>query len=106
VSLRLHILPTLGALRLDQISPFEVQQLVNEWSRHRADRTVRRDYDVVRAVCSYAVSNDWLVRTPCRNVRLPAVPRAKQHDLTPADVVRIAGALAERYRAMIWVGGC
>ena len=104
VSLRLHILPTLGALRLDQISPFEVQQLVNGWSRHRAARTVRRDYDVVRAVCSYAVSNDWLVRTPCRNIRLPAVPRAKRHDLTPADAVRIAGALPERYRAMVWVG--
>ena len=104
VSLRLHILPTLGALRLDQISPFEIQQLVNEWSRHRAARTVRRDYDVVRAVCSYAVSNDWLVRTPCRNVRLPAVPRAKRYDLTPADVVRIAEAIPERYRAMVWVG--
>ena len=104
MSLRLHILPTLGALRLDQISPLEIQQLVNEWSRHRAARTVRRDYDVVRAVSSYAVSNDWLVRTPCRNIRLPAVPQAKRHGLTPADVVRIAEAISERYRAVVWVG--
>ncbi len=49
VSLRVHILPVIGSLRLDQVSPFEIQQIVNEWSQHRAPRSVRRDYDVIRA---------------------------------------------------------
>jgi integrase len=105
VSLRLHIIPSLGRTRLDQVSPHQIQQLVNEWALHRAARSVRRDYDVVRAILSYAVSNDWLARSPCRNIRLPAVGRSKRHDLTPDDVAKIAESLPDRYRPMVWVGG-
>jgi integrase len=104
VSLRLHIIPTLGRTRLDQIAPHQIQQLVNEWAKHRAARTVRRDYDVVRAILSYAVSNDWLARTPCRNIRLPAVGGSKRYDLVPDDISKIANAMPDRYRAMVWVG--
>lgn len=104
VSLRVHILPVLGSLRLDQVSPFEIQQVVNEWSRHRAPRSVRRDYDVIRAVFAYAVANDWLARTPCRNIRLPSTERAKRFDLTTEQVGRIVEALPERYGPMVWVG--
>ncbi len=104
VSLRVHIIPTLGQRRLDQISPFSIQQLVNEWAQHREARSVRRDYDVVRAVFSYAVANDWLARSPCRNIRLPAFDRSKRHDLTPDDVANIADGIPERYRPMVWIG--
>ncbi len=105
VSLRLHIIPSLGHTRLDQVSPHQIQQLVNEWAKHRAARSVRRGYDVVRAIFSYAVANDWLARSPCRNIRLPAVGRSKRHDLTPADVAKIAEVMPDRYQPMVWVGG-
>ena len=51
------------------------------------------------------MANDWLVRSPCRNIRLPAVGRSKRHDLTPADVAKIAEVMPDRYRPMVWVGG-
>jgi integrase len=105
VSLRRHILPSLGRTRLDQVSPHQIQQLVNGWSQDRAARSVRRDYDVVRAIFSYAVANDWLARSPCRNIRLPALTRSKRHDLTPDDIGTIAASMPDRYRVMVWVGG-
>jgi len=105
VSLRLHIIPSLGQTRLDQVSSHRIQQLVNEWTQRRSARSVRRDYDVLRAIFSYAVANDWLARSPCRNIRLPAVDRSKRHDLTPDDVGKIADRMPDRYRPMVWVGG-
>ena len=50
VSLRLHAIPSLGHNRLDQVSPRQIQQIVNEGANHRAARSARRDYGVVRAI--------------------------------------------------------
>lgn len=104
ISLRLHIIPTLGQSRLDQVSPFVIQQMVNEWAQRVSPRSVRRDYDVVRAIFAYAVSNDWLARSPCRNIRLPALGSSRRYDLTPDDVGRIVEGMADRYRPMVWLG--
>jgi integrase len=52
----------------------------------------------------YAVRNDWLARTPCRNIVLPTIEGTRRYDLLPDDVDRIARELPERYRAMIWLG--
>jgi len=42
----------LGHNRLDHVSPRQIQQLVNEGANHRAARSARRDYGVVRAIFS------------------------------------------------------
>ncbi|HVA05527.1 MAG TPA: hypothetical protein VNG12_02180, partial [Acidimicrobiales bacterium] len=104
LTLRLHILPTLGNLRIDQVGPQDVQHLVNGWSAGHAPRTVKRNYEVVRAMFGHAVRNEWLGRNPCRNVKLPTIDSTKRYDLTPEDVVRIASHLAIEYRPMIWIG--
>lgn len=105
VALRLHVLPSLGRSRLDQITPHQVQQLINEWTHGRAARSVRRDYGVVRAIFSYAVANDWLARSPCRNIRLPALEPSKRFDLRPEDLGKITAAVPIHFRPMVWLGG-
>lgn len=103
--LRLHVLPVLEGLRLGAVTPRDIQSLVNQWvAEGKAPKTVRRQYDVVRAIFSYAVAGDLLVRTPCRNVKLPAVAKQDRHQLTPDDVARVAEAVGPEYGAMVYLG--
>jgi integrase len=104
LALRLHIFPTLGSLRIEQVGPQDVQCLVNDWSNGHAPRTVKRNYEVLRAMFSYAVRNDWLGRNPCRNIKLPAVEGTRRYDLTPEDIPRIALHMPSEYSPMIWMG--
>ena len=104
LALRLHIFPTLGSLRIEQVGPQDVQKLVNNWSSGHAPRTVKRNYEVLRAMFGYAVRNDWLGRNPCRNIKLPAVEGTRRYDLTPEDTARIAHHMPAEYAPMIWVG--
>jgi integrase len=104
LTLRLHIFPTLGNLRIEQVGPQDVQRLVNSWSNGHAPRTVKRNYEVLRAMFGYAVRNDWLGRNPCRNIKLPAVDTTRRFDLIPEDVLRIAGHMPAEYAPMIWIG--
>jgi integrase len=104
LTLRLHILPAIGGHRIERVGPDDIQHLVNAWGIDQAPRTVKRNYEVVRAMFGYAVRNDWLARNPCRNVKLPTVDTARRFDLTAEDVARIADAVVPAYRPMIWVG--
>jgi integrase len=104
LTLRLHIFPTLGNLRIEQVGPQDVQRLVNTWSTGHAPRTVKRSYEVLRAMFGFAVRNDWLGRNPCRNIKLPAVDGTRRYDLTLEDVVRIAGGMPPEYAPMTWLG--
>jgi integrase len=102
--LRIHILPTLGHRRLRELTPSDVQQIVNAWASENAPRTVDRQYDVLRALFSYAVRSDWIARTPCRNIRLPRVAATQRKALDVDDVAAIVVAIDPRYQPMVWLG--
>jgi hypothetical protein len=51
-------LPTLGNHAVGAISRSHLQALVNRWCETLAPRTVRRCYDIVRAVFNYAAESD------------------------------------------------
>jgi integrase len=102
--LRLHVLPALGRLSLREVTPPHVQALVNAWTTKGAPRTVDRQYDVVRAMFRYAVQSDWLARSPCRGIKLPAVVGHHPRSLTAAEVAALAEAIDSRYELMVWIG--
>jgi integrase len=102
--LRIHILPTLGTRRLREVTPPDVQELVNEWVQKNAPRTVDRQYDVLRALFNYAVRSDWITRSPCRDIKLPSVIVTRRRALSVEDVVALAEAIDPRYEAMVWLG--
>jgi integrase len=89
--------------RIGSVTPPDVQGLVNSWS-HLAPRTVRRQYGVLAAVFAYAVEADWLGRSPCRGVNLPAIRSTRRMKLDSEQVAAIAGATPAQYRAMVWLG--
>ena len=105
LTLRLHVLPSIGEIRIERVGPRDIQRLVNSWRAEHAPRTVKRNYEVVRAMFGYAVRNDWLARNPCRFVNLPPVEGGtRRFELTPEDVAAIAVDVPDEYRPMIWIG--
>jgi integrase len=104
LTLRLHVIPTLGESRIEGVGPVHIQRLVNNWGISHAPRTVKRNYEVVRAMFGLAVRNDWLARSPCRNIKLPQIDGTRRHELTGADVGRIVVAIPLEYRLMVWMG--
>lgn len=102
--LRLHILPTLGSRRLREVTAPDIQRLVNDWTAAQAPRTVDRQYDVLRAIFTYAVRSDWIARTPCRDIKLPSVTGTRRTTLTVEDISAIAEAIDPRYEPMVWLG--
>src|SRR5713101_5662812 len=48
-SFRLHVLPTLGKVRLDQVKPMHVVSLVREWRREMAPKSVHNSYSTLSA---------------------------------------------------------
>jgi integrase len=102
--LRIHILPALGQRKLASVTPSDVQRLVNQWATRSAPRTVRRQYDVLRALFAAAVRHDRLVRSPCRAIKLPAFEHQDRHVVTPDELARLAAAIGPDWSAMVQLG--
>ena len=103
-TLRVHVVSDLGKRGVGAITPADVQRLVNAWSKDHAPRTTRRLYGTLRAVFDYAVSNDWIARSPCRGMKLPRVTTTRRHELDPEDIAAIAGAMESEDAPIVWLG--
>jgi integrase len=101
---RIHLLPTLGKRRLASITPWDVQRLVNAWTKSSSPRTVRRQFDVVRAIFSAAVDDDRLVRSPCRNIKLPAVEQKNRQVISAAQLGALADEIGADWAPMVHLG--
>jgi integrase len=103
-SLELHVFPTLGAKRIDEITVLEVRRLVAGWADEVMPRTVRRRYAVLRAAFHAAVEADLLGRSPCRGIRMPPTAPKFGYALSAEEVARVAEEVGPRYEAMIYTG--
>lgn len=102
--LRLHVLPLLGTRQITNVTPPDIQALVNGWTEAHAPSTVHRHYTCLAAVLSYAVDSDRLARTPCRRIRLPQVPEKARPELSAEELDRLASALGADQGPMLWLG--
>ncbi len=100
--IRCHLVPALGSRRIASVSPDDVQRVVNGWAEARAPRTVRRQYDVVRAVFAFAVARDMLVRSPCHGIKLPKAPAARRRALSPDEVAALAETIGPEHAPIIY----
>jgi integrase len=102
--LRVHLLPTLCNRPLASITPSDIQALVTTWAQHAKPRTVRRQYDTLRAILNAAVKEDLIGRSPCRHVKLPAFETTPRPVLDAAGLARLADAIGVEFKAMVYVG--
>ena len=85
-ALDVHIVPALGHRAIGAVTPTDVQELVTAMSSRLKPRTVRRVYGVLRAVFRFAEQSDFIGRTPCRGINLPAVNRTSRRQMATEDV--------------------
>jgi integrase len=99
-----HVKPSLECHPIGSVNARAVQGLVTDWSGQMAARTVRRCYDVLRAVFNYAVESDIIARTACRGVKLPEVEHQPRHVVTADELYALADALGSDYAPMVYLG--
>jgi integrase len=102
--LRSHLLPALATRQLGSIRPRDIQAFVAARTAHAKPRTVRRQYGVLRTVFRYAVDQDYIARSPCRNIKLPEPATLRRRVPTGAELASLADELGPSYGAMAYVG--
>ena len=97
LQLRGRIYPALGHMRMDKITPRQIQAFVNSLSREGANertgkplapKTIRHNLSFVSDVFSYAVKMGVVNDNPCSKVTLPKNNQAEKKIYTPEQVQR------------------
>lgn len=103
-SLGRYILPELGAFRLDKLTPYDVQQVVNRMSaRDLAPHTIRLALAPLRCALNRAVDLGLLARNPAdRRVRIPTVERKERQTLSPTQVDCLLAATSGTKTHALW----
>nr|WP_322973345.1 tyrosine-type recombinase/integrase [Actinacidiphila soli] len=100
--LRLHILPTLGALALAEIDTPPVRRWRAELLEAGiGEPTVVKAYQILRAILNTAVDDGLIQRNPCRIKGAGITKTAERPVLTVEEVFAVAAAIEGRYRVMV-----
>jgi integrase len=103
--LRLHLLPTLEGLDLDEITAPRVRT----WRAERlastgAATTVAKAYRLLKAIMETAVDDELIRRNPCRIKGAGKESSAERQIATVDQVDALADALGPRWRLMVYLG--
>ncbi len=99
-----YVLPRFGAYRIGRLPADEIENWLNdEVAAGIAPSSVHRHYRILRRVLQVAVEKQRLLANPCDRVEPPRVPKREMTFLTWEQVVELAEAHSERFRAMIYL---
>ncbi len=108
-----YILSELGQYPLGDITQLQVRAWVaglagrgsgDDTRRSLSPATVRKAYGLLAKMLSAAVDAELIAKSPCQRVPVPRVERHEMRFLTSAEIAELAGAIDERYRALVLVG--
>jgi len=95
----------LGHRPLGTLTPLDVRRAVDALAAKVAPATVRTNLGVLRAVFNAAVEADLISRSPVRGIKLESAPARHRPTLSPEQLEALAGAVPDRYRALVLVAG-
>jgi integrase len=99
--LRLHILPKLGGLKITDVSPLHIENLVRVGMENGSSpKTVRNLIGLVQSVFSLAVDNDLISRSPVRDKHKPQVSRREKPVWDAGQLRLIVEAVPVSYRSL------
>ena len=98
-----YVFPRFGAYRLGQLPADEIENWLNdEIAAGIAPSSVHRHYRTLRRMLQVAVEKQKILTNPCERVDPPRVPKREMTFLDWDQVIRLAEAHNERYRALIY----
>ncbi len=104
-NLRLHVLPSLGAVPLSKLTKTELRRWLAELAAtDLSPASVHQAFRCLRRVLGAAVDGDVLARNPLAGIKPPKVDRREMRFLTADEVATLADMIDERYRAFVLVG--
>lgn len=99
-----YILPRFGAYRIGRLPADEIEKwLMDEMEAGTAPSSVHRHYRTFRRVLQVAVQKGKILANPFDRVEAPRVPTREMSFLTWAQVIDLAEAHHERFRALIYL---
>jgi integrase len=102
--MRTHVLPALGDRQVSRVTRADVQALVDRWSSEHVASSVGRMFSALRAVFSFAVASELVVRSPCVGVRLPKSGLVDRPVLTAEQLQGLGEVLGPDEAPMMWLG--
>lgn len=100
---RVHLMPTLGHLRLVKLAPEHFGSL---YAQKQADglspRTIAGIHRVVRIALNYAVTTGRLPYSPMTGVKAPRIPKGEYSLYGPAELQRLGLALRNDYLGALY----
>jgi integrase len=102
--MRTHVLPVIGGRQVARVTRADVQALVDRWATESAASSVGRMFSALRAVFSFAVASELVVRSPCVGARLPKSGLVDRPVLTAEQLQGLAEALGPDEAPMMWLG--
>ncbi len=104
--LRSRVLPQLGTMRLNKVSP----AVVDEWVASMVDdglspSRIRQAHQLLGAMLRLAVRRGLISSDPTDGTELPAAVLREQRFLTAAELSAVASAMPDRLQAAVWTLG-
>ena len=106
--LRLRILPTLGDVPVQQLTPARVRAwyaALREQAdeQRRGHAVLTHSYRVLRAILSTAVEDELLPRNPCRITGAGTDPARERRLPSEREIWALVDATPDRYRTLVWL---
>lgn len=102
--LKLYILPALGALRLQDLSPLHVQECYNQLQkRGLSPRVIEYSHSIFHQSLNKAVNLGFLVRNPSEHIERPAKERRGFTFLTPDQMDSLLKASEASGLRVLWM---
>jgi integrase len=103
-----HVFPVLGDVRLLDIVPLQIEQLVrskqeeqrNKTKRRLSAQSIRNLVTLLKGIFSLPVDNDLIGRSPVRNRHKPVIQRREKPIWTPEQVRKIIEGVPENFRCL------
>jgi integrase len=97
-----YVKPSLGAIRLSDIGPLDVQKFyAGLTEKGLSPRTVRFTHSVLTSAFKQAVRWRMLARNPCNSAELPRNASTEMQSLTPVEAARfLKEAESDRWSAL------
>jgi len=92
---RVHIVPTLGHIKLRDIRPFHVQRLINEMRNKGLTRATEQAALSLKQIFRRAVENNIMAKSPAELIELPKKVKPKKRAIKDSERIAFESAILD-----------